>query len=135
MTKTIWRIPTWIRKIWPWSRASSTKPPTEPDVDAPETREVETEAGTGKETQANANEEAGRSHETFSLNDLEVGQTIVIRAAGKAAQKAEVVATAQPSKRGAFVKVRKYQAATDSWTRPSRCYAEQIIEPPVPAGE
>ncbi|MDH3659820.1 MAG: hypothetical protein OEU92_07300 [Alphaproteobacteria bacterium] len=128
MTKTLWPTKGWLGKIWPWSGRHMHD--TNLDVDAPANDITDP----SDEAPQQIDEEKGESsprcqsaNQGWALEQLEVGQSILVQAGRNGSQKAEIVEAPQITGEDAFITVRKYRARSNSWTKPVRCYPHQII--------
>ena len=127
MTKTLWPTKGWLGKIWPWSGQRQHE--GNPDADAApsdiaEPNDAPQEIDEEKVEPAQRDQAADRS---WALDQLEVGQAILVQAGRNGSQRAEIVEAPQITDDEAFITVRKFRARSNSWTKPVRCYPHQII--------
>ena len=135
MTMTLWPTNGWLGKIWPWSGRHQHE--ADLDVDAPSNdiadpsgeapEQIEEEP---KQTDEEKDEPSPREQSVdrgWSLEQLEVGQSILVQAGRNGSQRAEIVEAPQITDEDTFITVRKYRARSKSWTKPVRCYPHQII--------
>lgn len=130
MTMTLWPITDWLGKLWPRSKEDDEEIPSNPTRDDDPSTSDETPPASDPEERgedASAGDPADR--QASPLGALALGQMILVRSGRNGSQRAEVVTEAQVADVGEFVTVRKYRTKSDSWTKPVRCYAHQIVEP------
>lgn len=128
MTTTLWPTKRWLGKIWPWSGRSHHETGLDtdsvPDHIAEPSIEVPLESSEERVEPASRDQSSDRS---WTLDQLEVGQAILVQAGRNGSQRAEILETPQITDEEVFITVRKFRAKSKSWTKPVRCYPHQII--------